>query len=98
LMTKETTKESLNPTPAPNAYREKRSLQNRLKKLEQIIEEKNQQAAKLEIELAKSELYEVAAQATLKSMLIERDALQQELQVAEESWLEVLEALEGFDD
>ncbi len=98
LMTKETTKKSSTTILSPNAYREKRSLQNRLKKLEQVIEEKNKQAAQLETELAKSELYEVAAQATLKSKLIARDSLQKELQLAEESWLEVLEAIEGFDD
>ncbi len=99
LLTKERIKEDKSIAPTTNTYREKRSLQNRLKKLEQLIERNIQCAAGVEIMLAEPSLYEGgAAQTKLNALLIQRDDLQQELHLAEEDWLQVLGALEEFDN
>ena len=83
--------------PSVNTYRERRSLQNRLKKLEQTIDDKNQQRVQLEVMLSESSLYDAAESNTLKTLLIKRDCVQQELHLAEEDWIQVLSSLENID-
>ena len=81
---------------AADVYREKKSLQNRLKKLEQLLETYQQKTEKLEHLLADTALYEKAQQSKLQELLGMRSSLQQELSRAEEEWLEVMSSLEQF--
>ena len=96
LQNKESTKESTT-SPTGNGYREKRSLQNRLKKLEQIIEQHQQRATKLESLLAEPSLYEENESGKLQALLNESGSLKQHLHLAEEEWLEVMSSIEEFD-
>lgn len=90
---KGSTKEST--SSSAETYREKKNLQNRLKKLEQQIGTCQQRIEKLEVLLADIGLYEKTEQAKLKDLLNQRTCIQQELASAEGEWLEVMEALEG---
>ena len=96
LQTKETAKESKDST-ASSQYREKRSLQNRLKKLEQLAEQYQQQMTKFETALTDLSLYQDAQQQTLQALISQRDQVQQQLSVTEEEWLQVMSSLEEFD-
>ena len=96
LQTKEGVKESTVPA-AANAYREKKSLQNRLKKLEQMMDGYQQKTAQVETMLAEPKLYEDVEKNKLNQLLLQRDSLQQELSLAEEEWLQVASALEQVD-
>ena len=96
LQNKETTKESKDST-ASSQYREKRSLQNRLKKLEQLAEQYQQQMTKFETALTDLTLYQDAQQQTLQALITQRDQVQQQLSVTEEEWLHVVSSLEEFD-
>ena len=80
-----------------NQYREKRSLQNRLKKLEQMAAQYQQQLNNFETTLADLSLYQESQQQKLQKLLSERAGVQQQLNATEEEWLEVVSSLEEFD-
>lgn len=96
LLNKENVKESTT-LPVANAYKEKRSLQNRLKKLEQMLEQYQQKTTTLETKLAEPSLYEETEQHKLNKLLSERAELQQQLHKAEEEWLQVMSTIEELD-
>lgn len=96
LLNKESVKESSVESSA-HVYREKRSLQNRLKKLEQTIHQKTEQRAQLEVALSDSSLYDASQSIALKMLLTQRDSLEKELNHAEEDWMDVLGAIENMD-
>ncbi|KTD21922.1 ABC-F family ATP-binding cassette domain-containing protein [Legionella londiniensis] len=77
-------------------YREKRSLQNRLKKLEALIDSCQKQLTAFEEELGNAALYAEGEDTTLQNILRQRLEIEKELAAAEEAWLEVMEALETF--
>lgn len=78
-----------------NNYREKKTLQNRLKKLEQIIEQYQYTLSQVEDALADDSLYAVVQKSKLDALLKKRDEVQVQLMAAEEEWLEVMTALEA---
>ncbi|WP_133138426.1 ABC-F family ATP-binding cassette domain-containing protein [Legionella genomosp. 1] len=77
-------------------YRERKSLQNRLKKLEQYIDDYHEQMKALELELGDSSLYDATQQEKLQQLLKKQEKASNELKKAEEEWLEVSELLEQF--
>lgn len=77
-----------------NSYREKRNLQNRLKKIEQLTEQYEQQLKAYEVELADLALYEDSQQNQLQRILAKRDSVLQQLKSAEGEWLELFDQLE----
>ncbi len=93
LQNRETGKEST-PTQTTNQYREKKSLQNRLKKLEQIIDQFHQRLSQFETMLSDLSLYEEGQQKKLQTLLNEQKNIQQELLQAEEEWLEIVNSME----
>jgi ATP-binding cassette, subfamily F, member 3 len=95
LLNKESAKESKQ---SPNAqqYHEKKGLQNRLKKLEEIIDQVQQNQSQLEIRLADLSLYEEGQQQKLQSLLEQQKSLQEKQKQTEEEWLEVVSALESY--
>jgi ATP-binding cassette subfamily F protein 3 len=82
-------------SPSEESYREKKSLQNRFKKVEQMMEQYQQRASELEALLAEPELYEEENKIKLKELLGQREALEKELAFAEEEWLEILSKIAG---
>src|SRR5690606_3539891 len=68
-------------------YKERKVQQNRMKKLEQIIDCCQKKLATLESELADPALYEQNQQDKLKRLLGEQEKLRQELNQAEDEWL-----------
>lgn len=77
------------------AYKEKKVLQNRLKKLEQLLEQYQKQIHQLEQSLADASLYEDSKQKPkLEKLQKERENLLKELMTIEEEWLEVSHSLE----
>ena len=82
---------------ANNGYREKRSLQNLLKKLEQLIDKYQQSATEVESMLADPSFYEEAAQGKLKELLNENGSVQQQLHLAEEEWLGVMSSIDAIE-
>ncbi|MBA3536310.1 MAG: ATP-binding cassette domain-containing protein [Tatlockia sp.] len=93
LQTKGLTKE-INQVSTANIYREKKSLQNRLKKIEQSVDQLHQRLSELETTLADLSLYEEGQQQRLQKLLGQQSTLQKELLLTEEEWLEVVSALE----
>ena len=87
-------KESVSSPATNNTYREKRSLQNRLKKLEQMLEQYQQSTKKLEAMLADPSLYEARSKNKLQDLLAQRAPLQQQIDLAEEEWLQVMSSIE----
>lgn len=95
LQAKNTVKENTI-NPSANAYKEKKVLQNRLKKLEQTIDIYQKEMQKLDHQLADASLYEDNSQKSkLDKLLQERDKLHSSLNQTEEEWLEVCSVLEG---
>ena len=94
LLTRERLNESAKSS-GDNDYRLKKTMQNRIKKLEQIIDELQYQLSQVEDALASDLLYENAQKAELQILLKKRDEVQQQLMVAEDEWLEVMALLEG---
>jgi ATP-binding cassette subfamily F protein 3 len=93
LQTKDTAKGAA-AAPVANAYREKKSLQNRVKKLEELLEQYQHSQKKLEAMLAEPSIYEIEQQNKLNDLLSQREKLQQQVYLAEEEWLVVVSALE----
>ena len=95
LQSKDPIKDAVVNTTAGTNYKEKKSLQNRLKKLEQLIESYQQNLLKLDHQLSDPLLYEDSKQkAKLETMLQERDQLHSVINQAEEEWLEISSILE----
>lgn len=77
------------------SHKEKKALQNRVKKLEQIIIDSQKQLHQLDDQLSNSALYEDdAKQNELKKLLDQRDTTHNDLTAAEEEWLELNELLD----
>lgn len=96
LQTKDTLKETTANSPS-NDYKEKKAFQNRLKKLEQLIEQYQDEVHKLDHQLAEPALYEDSKQKTkLDKLLQKRTDTHDLLQKAEEEWMEVGTILENF--
>lgn len=94
LQTKDAVKESVSSAPA-NDYKEKKVLQNRLKKLEQMMEQYQKEMKHLDEQLADASLYEDKSQQNKLNRLIEkRDVAHTSLNQAEEEWLEIGSSLE----
>ncbi|MGQ3892863.1 ABC-F family ATP-binding cassette domain-containing protein [Legionella sp. CNM-4043-24] len=74
--------------------RERKTLQNRLKKLEQLLEEGHEKKQQLETALAEPSLYEAGQQQALQQLVSEQKTIQESLQQLEEEWMEIVEALE----
>ncbi|ARG96988.1 ABC-F family ATP-binding cassette domain-containing protein [Legionella micdadei] len=83
-------------TPYTNSYREKKTLQNRIKKLEQTVDLLHQRLLKLDETLADISLYEDGQQQKLQTLLQQQKILQREATQAEQEWLEAVNALEEF--
>ncbi|MFT4058362.1 MAG: ATP-binding cassette domain-containing protein [Legionella sp.] len=97
LQAKDTVKGSATPSTSTIDYKEKKVLQNRLKKLEQMINQFHNDIEKLDIQLGDSNLYEDTSQQNKLNQLIQkRDQTHSSLQLAEEEWLEVSSTLEGM--
>ncbi|MDI9817594.1 MULTISPECIES: ABC-F family ATP-binding cassette domain-containing protein [unclassified Legionella] len=97
LQNRESVKETLPASANANQYREKKSLQNRMKKLEQMTEQFHQRLLQLEMKLGDLALYEEGQQDQLHTLLKQQKALQQELAITEEEWLAVVDELEQLD-
>jgi ATP-binding cassette subfamily F protein 3 len=97
LQTKDGVKESVTPSASATDYKEKKVLQNRLKKLEQMINQFHGEIEKLDVQLGDSNLYEDNAQQNKLNQLVQkRDQTHSSLQQAEEEWLEISSTLEGL--
>jgi ATP-binding cassette, subfamily F, member 3 len=97
LQTRESNKE-INQTTTVNPYREKKTLQNRLKKLEQIIDQLHHRLSQFEITLADLSLYEEGQQYKLQKLLQQQKTLQEKLVQTEEEWLDLVNALETLSE
>ncbi len=96
LQTKDAIKEST-PNPAASDYKEKKAFQNRLKKLEQLIEQYQNEMQKLDHQLADPTLYEDSKQQNkLYKLLHERSKAHALLQTTEEEWMDVCSILENL--
>jgi ATP-binding cassette subfamily F protein 3 len=94
LQSKNVVKET-NSTPSGTEYKEKKSLQNRLKKIEQLIEQYQTVLQRFDTQLSDSTLYENSTQKTkLDKLLQERELTHAKLYKAEEEWMEVCCILE----
>ncbi|HAU0049477.1 TPA: ABC transporter ATP-binding protein, partial [Legionella pneumophila] len=83
---------------SPNEYKERKSYQNKLKKLEQLIEHYQNQLRLLDKQLADVSLYEDTKQKSkLDNLLMERDIAHSSLMKTEEEWLEICNALENLE-
>lgn len=95
LQSKDAVKDNASTQSVSNGYKEKKVLQNRLKKLEQLIEHYQTELQKLDHQLADATLYEDSSQKKkLDKLLQDRDFAHSSLNKAEEEWLEVCSVLE----
>ncbi len=76
-------------------HREKRSLQNQLKKLEQLMVQYQADILEVEERLAQPSMYEEAEASQLQSVLQKREDLEKRLTQVEEDWLMVMSTLES---
>ncbi|KTD18454.1 ABC-F family ATP-binding cassette domain-containing protein [Legionella jordanis] len=79
---------------ANTSYREKKSLQNRMKKLEQMVNQLHEGLQELEHKLADLSLYETGQEKKLQGLLKQQRAMKEELSAAEQEWLTVADELE----
>jgi ATP-binding cassette subfamily F protein 3 len=77
------------------SQRDKKPLQNRLKKVEQLMLEQQTKLQALEQELALDQIYESAAQAQLNALLAKQQSAQTSLEALETEWLELITSLES---
>lgn len=78
-----------------NPYKEKKALQNRLKKLEQLMHQYQQQIQQLDNELSAPSLYENSSkQNKLDQLILQREKIHSHLSESEEEWLEICGMLE----
>ncbi|KTD41020.1 ABC-F family ATP-binding cassette domain-containing protein [Legionella parisiensis] len=95
LQTKDAIKENTIASPVTD-YKEKKTLQNRLKKLEQLIEHYQSEISQLDAQLGDATLYENSAQQNKLSQLVQkRTSTHASLNQAEEEWLEISSSLEN---
>ncbi|MDP1602605.1 MAG: ATP-binding cassette domain-containing protein [Legionella sp.] len=94
LLNKDASTESSQSTASSNQYRERKTLQNRMKKLEVQVDTLQKQLSTLEANLAEQDLYEPGQQKKLETLLKEQNTLQSTLAAAEEEWLDIVSALE----
>jgi len=96
LQSKDLVKENQSNTSA-NGYKERKVLQNRLKKLEQLIEQFHAEIQKLDIQLGEASLYEDSAkQSKLNQLIQNREKALSSLNKAEEEWLDLSSVLEDL--
>lgn len=97
LQSKDTIKENSNPS-AANDYKEKKALQNRLKKLEQLIEQYHGEIVQLDHQLGDASLYgeDSKQQTKLNQLLQKRTLTHSSLSQVEEEWLEISSSLEDL--
>ncbi len=92
LQTKNTVKESVATPSSATDYKERKVIQNRVKKLEQLIEQYQQKLESLDHQLSDSSLYEDSTKnASLELLLNQRAKTQEDLQQTEEEWLNLAE-------
>jgi ATP-binding cassette subfamily F protein 3 len=98
LQSKDAVKENTNTSSSPaNDYKEKKVLQNRLKKLEQMIEQYHGELEKLDLQLGDASLYEDSTQQNKLNQLVEkREMAHSSLAQVEEEWLEISGTLEDL--
>ncbi|WP_058524982.1 ABC-F family ATP-binding cassette domain-containing protein [Legionella birminghamensis] len=94
LLSPEPLKSNASDSSGNSQYRERKTLQNRLKKLELTINDYHLQIKKLEQDLGNSALYEADQQEKLQQLLKKQETASRELEKAEEEWLQVSELLE----
>lgn len=95
LQTKTTVNENTVNTSSSKDYKERKIQQNRLKKLEHLIEQYQDQLKILDSKLAASDLYEDhAQQSQLNQLITKRDQTHAALNQTEEEWLSVMSLLE----
>ncbi len=75
-------------------YREKKSLQNRIKKLEQSLKHSQQQLTILNEQLSDLSLYDSSQESKLKTLHSQQKNLQDGVMQMEEEWLELVSNLE----
>jgi ATP-binding cassette subfamily F protein 3 len=93
LQSKESAKNSSSNLKSQN-YKEKKTLQNRLKKLEQLMEDTQSKLVTLDDLLSHSSLYEDSTQAKKLEELLQQSSLTRSiLNQQEEEWLEIYELL-----
>ena len=97
LQNRNTSKDNTNTTSTSgNDYKEKKVLQNRLKKLEQLMEKQQKQLEDLDHKLSDSSIYEdVNKKTKLDELLGKRNDAHNNLQQIEEEWLELSTSLES---
>ena len=88
---------SNNTSTAGTQYRERKTLQNRLKKLEQQMQACDEQLRQMEIDLSSPALYETGEQHQLQSLLMEQKKLKQQKHDAEDEWFTISHTLELMD-
>ena len=97
LQSKNTVKEVATNSSA-NVYKEKKTLQNRLKKLEQLMEQYQEKIHQLDLLLGDSMLYEDNSQKKkLDKLLQDREQVHSSLHQTEEEWMDVCSTLENTD-
>lgn len=95
LQTKEGTKVNTTVFNASTDYKEKKILQNRLKKLEQLIEQYQKEINQLESKLADSSLYEDnSQQEQLNNLVQKRSQVHSNLKQVEDEWIVISSDLE----
>lgn len=82
--------------PGTISYKEKKTLQNRLKKLEQLIEEHQVSIHQLDAALADPSLYEEGAKHKLEQAQNKREQVEEALLAYEEEWFEISTQMEGM--
>lgn len=75
-------------------YRERKQLQNRLKKLEELINTHHREAQKLEEKLADGQIYEKGQEEKLAALITKRNNVRSLLLQIEEEWLDISSSLE----
>lgn len=94
LLSKAEVKETKTDSPA-TAYKEKKVLQNRLKKLEQLIDKHHEKIQQLDLKLSDSDLYnDNTEQKILQKLIADRELEQNNLITAEKEWLDISATLE----
>lgn len=90
LQSKDVVNESTLPSSNNNDYKERKIAQNRLKKLEQLMEQHQKSVKELDSQLSDNTLYEDSSKKmVLEKLLAERSKVYQHLQQAEEEWMEL---------
>ncbi len=68
-------------------------LRNKLKKLEQLLEKLEQEKRDIEQQLASADIYETKNKQQLKELLLSQGKIDEEIEKAEKSWLEISEII-----